>query len=68
MTGGGQADPDLMVRDSQIKVIKTSSGEEIEVRRLSPEEKAARRRKRNIIMIAVAAVVFAVALSVMLNM
>jgi len=51
--------PELAVREPTTKIIKIGN-EEIEVRVLSPEEKARRRRKRNIIMVAFAMIVLSV--------
>jgi len=59
--------PELSLREPETKKLRTKTGEEIEVRRLSPEEKAARRRRKNIIMIVLAGIAFAVALALMLN-
>jgi hypothetical protein len=50
------------------KRVRDSTGSEIELRRLTPEEKAARRRKKNIISVVVAGIILAVSLAIMLNM
>lgn len=52
-------DPELAVKDEGTRLVKVGD-QYVEIRRLSPEEKAARRFKRNIIMVVMAAVVLGV--------
>ena len=50
-----------------VKTIRSSSGELIELRQLSPEEKAARRFRRNIIMAIFGIVVLVVVVAILIN-
>ncbi len=56
----------LRLKDPTTKVIQAGD-EVIELRRLSPEERAARRRKYNLIMVATMAVIVAIVLLIGLN-
>jgi hypothetical protein len=57
----------VALKEPEKKKIITKDGEEIELRRLSPEEKAARRRKQNIVMVLVTGIILCIALVIMLN-
>lgn len=54
--GDEVVDPELAVKDAGTRLVKVGD-QYVEIRRLSPEEKAARRFKRNVIMVVLAAVV-----------
>jgi hypothetical protein len=57
----------LRLKDPTTKVIQ-AGGEAIELRRLTPEEKAARRRMYNLIVVGFAALVLALVLGVSLSL
>lgn len=67
MTDKGTSEPGLTLKEPSKKIIRVG-GEEIELRVLSPEEKARRRLKKNIIMVTAAAIIIGLALAIMLNM
>ena len=50
-----------------VKTIRAASGEVIELRRLTPEEKAARRFRRNLIMMIFGLVVLTLVVAILMN-
>ena len=50
-----------------VKTVRSSTGEVIELRQLTPEEKAARRFRRNIIMMVFGLVVLLIVIFILLN-
>ncbi len=55
------------VRDP-VKTIRGASGEVVQLRSLTPEEKAARRFRRNLIMMAFGIVVLTIVVAILINL